>query len=88
MTTKELYEAIQATNTQSWTLLHKIGKEATFEDFQDYLDGGELPAVTLTSQEMAALQGGRKCRCTEAETTSPDCKVSDRGHLRKARRAL
>jgi hypothetical protein len=40
------------------TVMQKIAKEHDFEDFANYVETKELPAIKLSASEMESLKGG------------------------------
>ena len=40
------------------TVMQKIAKEHVFEDFANYVETKELPAIKLSASEMESLKGG------------------------------
>lgn len=44
--------------TVSISILKKVACSGTFEEFVNYMDTKELPALKLTSSEMEAVKGG------------------------------
>ncbi len=46
--------------SNSVALLARIANETTAEEFESALESGELPAISLSNEEMEAFNGGRK----------------------------
>ena len=53
-------EALDCEIPAEVSLASKVAKETSREEFEEFMNGGELPPVTLTEAEQEVLGGGKK----------------------------